>query len=425
MSGARLAWKATGWPANAASDDAEANEMSTSGNGVAQRPKNLVVIQLSGGNDYLNTTVPYQDGLYYDNRPTMGLKGESVLPLDERIAFNAHMGPIKRLFDQGKVAALLGIGYPEPNRSHFRSMDIWHTAEPLTSSAAGWLGKATSLIDPEGKNPVTTVNFGRGLPRALAYPGVPVASVGALESYGLYTGLAGAANRDAMLDTVSRIYQPMAEGGIPSQRMLETGRGALDGADLLREAPSKYRSEVEYPADNPIAQSLKGVAQVMSADLGTRIFYTSHGSFDTHTNELVNHAKLWDQVSVAVECFMADVAAQGRGGETVIWMFSEFGRRIADNGAGTDHGSGGVAFMIGDPVRGGLRGDYPRLAAADQLDGDVRYTTDFREAYATVLEDVLGVESEPVLKKAYRRLDLVRSQAERSKALPPPRPATG
>jgi uncharacterized protein (DUF1501 family) len=372
--------------------------------------KTLVVIQLSGGNDYLNTTVPYQDGLYHDFRPSMRLKDEAVIPLDGRIAFNSHMAPFKRLYDQGKVAVILGIGYPEPNRSHFRSMDIWHTAEPFTSSAAGWLGKATSLIDPEGKNPVTTVNFGRGLPRALAYRGVSVASVGALESYGLYTGLAGARNRDAMLDTLSRIYQPMAaEDGGPSRRMLETGRGALDGADLLREAPSKYRSSVEYPQDNPIAQSLKGVAQVMSANLGTRIFYTAHGSFDTHTNELVNHAKLWDQLSIAVECFTADVSQMGKADETVIWMFSEFGRRIADNGAGTDHGSGGVAFLIGDPVKGGLSGEYPKLAPADQLDGDVRFNTDFREAYATVLEDVLGIESEPVLKGGHRPLALVRS----------------
>lgn len=382
--------------------------MATNGKNGHGRPKNLVVVQLSGGNDFLNTTVPYQDGLYYDSRPVMGLKSDKVLPLDGKVAFNSHMGPLKKLFDQGKVAPILGIGYPEPNRSHFRSMDIWHTAEPLTSSAVGWLGKATLMIDPQGRNPVTTVNFGRGLPRALAHPGVSVASVGALESYGLYTGLAGASNRDAMLDTVSRIYQPMADGGIPSRRMLETGRGALDGAGLLKEAPTKYKSDVEYEADNPIAQSLKGVAQVMSADLGTRIYYTAHGSFDTHTNELVNHAKLWDQVSSAVECFMADVAGQGRSEDTVIWMFSEFGRRIADNGAGTDHGSGGVAFLIGDPVKGGIHGDYPKLAPADQLDGDVKYSTDFREAYATLLEGVLGLESEPVLKRAYRPLDLIR-----------------
>ena len=366
--------------------------------------KNLVVVQLSGGNDYLNTVVPYQDGLYYDYRPVMGLSGSDVIPLDDRVAFNSHMGPFKRLFDEGRMAVIMGVGYPEPNRSHFRSMDIWHTAEPSVASSEGWLGKATKALDPEGKNPVTTVNFGRGLPRALAYPGVSVSSVGALESYGLYTGLAGASNRDALLDTVSRIYQPMSDEGFPSLRLLQTGRGMLDGADLLRSAPASYASSVEYNADNPIAQSLKGVAQVMSAGLGTRIFYTQHGSFDTHTNELVNHAKLWDEVSEAVECFWADITEQGLAEDTVVWMFSEFGRRIEDNGAGTDHGSGGAAFMIGDAVSGGLYGDYPSLRPEDQLEGDVHYSTDFRDLYATLLDDVLNVDSEWVLNRRFGQM---------------------
>ena len=381
--------------------------MATKTNGYKQ--KNLVVIQLSGGNDYLNTLVPYQDGLYYDFRPNMGLKGEDLIPVDDKLAFNSHMGTFKNLFDQEKMAVMMGIGYPEPNRSHFRSMDIWHTAEPTTTSAVGWLGKANSLIDPEGKNPITTVNFGRGLPRSLAMQGVSVASVGALDTYGLYTGLSGAKNKDAMLDTVSRIYQPMSVEGFPSQRMLETGRGALDGADLLREAPRSYSSDVEYPEDNPIAQSLKGISQVMSAELGTRIYYAAHGSFDTHTAELVNHALLWDQLSIAVSCFVDDLKQLGKSEETVIWMFSEFGRRVADNGAGTDHGSGGAAFVIGDSVKGGLYGEYPKLGLADQLEGDVHFNTDFRQIYATLLEDVLDVESEPVLKQKFDKLDLVRN----------------
>ena len=177
----------------------------------------------------------------------------------------------------------------------------------------------------------------------------------------------------------------------------------LDGADTLRSAPEKYSSTVEYNAENPIAQSLKGVAQVMSADLGTRIFYTQHGSFDTHTNELVNHAKLWDEVSEAVECFWADLNEMGQADDTVIWMFSEFGRRIEDNGAGTDHGSGGVAFMIGNPVNGGLYGDYPSLKPADQLEGDVHYNTDYRDVYATILDDFMHVDSEWVLNDRFNR----------------------
>jgi uncharacterized protein (DUF1501 family) len=367
---------------------------------------NLVVIQLSGGNDYLNTVVPFNDPLYYQNRPVMGLKGESVIPLDDRVGFKAEMRPIKRLFDQGKVAVIMGTGYPEPNRSHFRSMDIWHTAEPFASSAEGWLGKAASVLDPAGSNPVTAVNFGRGLPRALAYPGVPVASVGQLEAYGLLTGIAGAKKRDALLDVLARIYQPTDEAGWVSSRMLGTGHGALRGADILREAPAKYRSDVEYPADNAIAQSLKGVAQVLTAGVGTRIFYANHGSFDTHTNELVNHAKLWRELAVAIESFWADLEGHDAADDTVIFMFSEFGRRIADNGSGTDHGSGGASFLIGNRVKGGLYGDYPKLAPADQLDGDVRYTTDFRQVYASILDQFMNVDSADVLKGKFEQLAL-------------------
>ncbi len=370
--------------------------------------KNLVVIQLSGGNDYLNTVVPYQSGLYYDYRPNMGLKDDSIITIDEKIAFNSNMGVFKENFDNNNLAVMMGIGYPEPNRSHFRSMDIWHTAEPFESSSIGWLGKTVQNLDPENNNPITAVNFGKGLPRALACPGVSVASVGALESYGLFTGVSGSKNRDILLDTVDRIYQPMNLDGIPSLRLLETGRGALDGADLLSEAPMTYSSNIEYPEDNPIAQSLKGIAQVASARLGTRIFYAQHGSFDTHTDELKNHSLLWNQLSVAVDCFQKDLKEQNLDEETVIWIFSEFGRRIADNGTGTDHGSGGVAFLLGNSVKGGLYGEYPNLEPSAQLEGDIHYNTDFRNLYSTILEDVLDVDSETILNEKFSKLSLLK-----------------
>ncbi len=374
-----------------------------------KKEKNLVVIQLSGGNDYLNTIVPYESGLYYDYRPNMGLKNESILPIDNKIAFNSNMDVLKKQFDNDNLAIMMGIGYPEPNRSHFRSMDIWHTAEPFESSSVGWLGKTVKNIDPKGDNPITAVNFGKGLPRALACPGVSVASVGALESYGLFTGVSGSQNREILLDTVDRIYQPMNPDGIPSLRLLQTGRGALDGADLLAEAPNTYKSSIEYPEDNPIAQSLKGIAQVASARLGTRIFYAQHGSFDTHTDELKNHSLLWQQLSVAIDCFQKDLKEQLLEEETVIWIFSEFGRRIADNGTGTDHGSGGVAFLLGKSVEGGLYGDYPNLEPSAQLEGDIHYNTDFRSLYSTILEDVLGVEASSVLNEKFNKLDIVKN----------------
>ncbi|MBI63499.1 MAG: hypothetical protein CL775_05870 [Chloroflexi bacterium] len=373
------------------------------------KQKNLVVIQLSGGNDYLNTIVPYETGLYYDYRPNMGLKDNSIIPIDNKIAFNSNIDFFKKTFDDQNLAIMMGIGYPEPNRSHFRSMDIWHTAKPFESSSIGWLGRTVKNIDPKGLNPITAVNFGKGLPRALACPGVSVASVGALESYGLFTGVSGAQNREILLDTVDRIYQPMNRDGVPSLRLLETGRGALDGADLLSEAPNNYSSDVEYPEDNPIAQSLKGIAQVASARLGTRIFYAQHGSFDTHTDELKNHSLLLKQLSVAIDCFQRDLIKQKLDDETVIWIFSEFGRRIADNGTGTDHGSGGVAFLLGNRVKGGLYGEYPNLEPSAQLEGDVHYNTDFRTIYSTILEDVLDVDSENILDEKFTKLSILNS----------------
>tara|TARA_B100001765_G_scaffold151530_1_gene97317 strand:+ start:107 stop:1234 length:1128 start_codon:yes stop_codon:yes gene_type:complete len=373
------------------------------------KQKNLVVIQLSGGNDYLNTIVPYETGLYYDYRPNMGLKDDSIIPIDNKIAFNSNIDLFKKTFDDKNLAVMMGIGYPEPNRSHFRSMDIWHTAKPFESSSIGWLGKTVKNIDPKGLNPITAVNFGKGLPRALACPGVSVASVGALESYGLFTGVSGAKNREILLDTVDRIYQPMNRDGVPSLRLLETGRGALDGADLLSEAPNNYSSDVEYPEDNPIAQSLKGIAQVASARLGTRIFYAQHGSFDTHTDELKNHSLLLKQLSVAIDCFQRDLIKQKLDDETVIWIFSEFGRRIADNGTGTDHGSGGVAFLLGNSVKGGLYGEYPNLEPSAQLEGDIHYNMDFRTLYSTILEDVLDVDSETILDEKFTKLSVLKS----------------
>ena len=373
------------------------------------KQKNLVAIQLSGGNDYLNTIVPYETGLYYDYRPNMGLKDDSIIPIDNKIAFNSNIDLFKKTFDDKNLAVMMGIGYPEPNRSHFRSMDIWHTAKPFESSSIGWLGKTVKNIDPKGLNPITAVNFGKGLPRALACPGVSVASVGALESYGLFTGVSGAKNREILLDTVDRIYQPMNRDGVPSLRLLETGRGALDGADLLSEAPNNYSSDVEYPEDNPIAQSLKGIAQVASARLGTRIFYAQHGSFDTHTDELKNHSLLLKQLSVAIDCFQRDLIKQKLDDETVIWIFSEFGRRIADNGTGTDHGSGGVAFLLGNSVKGGLYGEYPNLEPSAQLEGDIHYNMDFRTLYSTILEDVLDVDSETILDEKFTKLSVLKS----------------
>jgi uncharacterized protein (DUF1501 family) len=362
----------------------------------AIRDKALVVIQLSGGNDCLNTVVPYTNGLYRDFRPTVNIAAENVLPIDDAFGFNPSMGPIKRLWDEGKVAIINGIGYPHPDRSHFRSMDIWHTAEPEKIGKEGWLGRAIRTLDPKGDNVLMGINFGRGLPRALGCRGVPVASVGNLETYGLYPDLRDERWRQSALQTFTKMYGG-AEGRDAVMSFLgQTASDALKGADILRTAPAKYASTVTY-ANNSVAQSLKSMAQVMFADFGTRIYYTQHGSFDTHSGELATHAKLWQEVAGAVGAFIDDLQEHGREDDALLFIFSEFGRRIRDNGSGTDHGSGGVAFVIGNAVRGGMYGEYPSLKAEAQLEGDLHFNNDFRCTYATLLEQWLGLEPAPIV----------------------------
>ena len=375
--------------------------MAANGNG----NKSVVVLQLSGGNDALNTVIPYADRNYYDNRQYLGIPENEVLHLDNKLGLNPAMGPIKSLWDEGKVAVINGIGYPSPNRSHFRSMDVWHTAEPNDIAPEGWLGQAVRDLDPKGENVVTGVNFGRGLPRAMYAKDVPVASVGNLDTYGLMPDIKDERARAIALEAFSQIYGGSGKDTI-SQFISQVGMDALKGADILRTAPANYSSSVEY-ADNPIAENMKNIAQVMFADVGTRVFYTQHGSFDTHANELAAHAKLWNEVSTAVADFMDDLKEHDRDKDTVILMFSEFGRRIRDNGAGTDHGSGGVAFVIGGDVNGGFYGDFPSLRDEDQLEGDMRFNNDFRITYSTILDRWLDLDPVSITNGNFEQFNFV------------------
>ena len=366
----------------------------------------LVLIQMSGGNDYLNTIVPYNNGLYYNSRPTIAHKAESVLKIDGEVGFRPDMEPIKELWDQGKVAIINGIGYPNPNRSHFRSMDIWHTALPEDMGTEGWLGRGIRDLDPKGDNVLTGINFGRGLPRALGCKGVPVASVGNLETYGLFPDKEDEHLREYALETFSKMY-----GGAKGKEAVmgflgQTATDALKGADILRTAPAVYSSNVEY-ASSDIAQSLKQAAQVMFADLGTRIYFTTFGSFDTHSGELFAHEQLWRDTSAAVGDFVDDLEEHGRADDTIIFMYSEFGRRIRDNGSGTDHGSGGVAFVIGNSVKGGMYGEYPSLKEEDQLEGDLHYNNDFRQTYTSIVEQWLGLDAAPIVNGRFEPFDLI------------------
>ena len=356
----------------------------------------LVVVQLTGANDFMNTVVPYANPLYRDNRPTVGIPAEQVLPIDREFGFCPSFAPIKELYDRGTVAVLNGVGYPNPNRSHFRSMDIWHTCEPEKIASEGWLGRAIRDLDPLGENVVTGVNIGRGLPRAMAMPGVPVASVGDLDSYGVLNGFAGHRRQLEALDTFARMYAPAVGTGAVMDYLGRTGRDALMSADLLQHAPAQYTSGIEY-ADTPIARSLQAVAKLVIADLGTRVFYTQHAGYDTHANQAVTQPQLLADLSQGLSDFFADLQEQQRSDNVLVYIFTEFGRRVKDNGAGTDHGSGGGGFVIGDAVKGGMYGEYPSLKEEDLLEGDLHFSQDFRGVYSTILDKWLGLDPTPIV----------------------------
>src|SRR5919109_3133059 len=352
-----------------------------------------VVLQLSGGNDYLNTVIPYNNPLYRDNRPAVGIPDDQILHLDNNYGFHPAMAPMKKFWDEGKLAIMHGVGYANSPRSHFRSMDIWHTCEPDKVGTEGWLGRAIRDLDPHHENVLTGVNFGRGLPRAMVAPGVPVTSVGDLDTYGMLTGISDVQQRQEALALFQEMYTPALGCGPVLDYLCHTGTDVLKGADVLKQAPANYTSSVQYP-DNPIAKSLRDVARVHLAGLGTRIFYTQHGGYDTHASEVPTHPRLVGELSGALKAFMQDLEEHHAADEVVILVFTEFGRRIRDNGSGTDHGSGGGAFIIGERVQGGLYAEYPSLEPSQWLNGeDLRPTIDFRGVYATVLEQWLGVDA--------------------------------
>lgn len=378
--------------------------MAVNGNGHSKKDPVLVVVQLSGGNDFMNTLVPFTNGVYYDVRPLVRVPEDKVLPITDTLGFHPSAGPLRELFQAGNLAMVQGIGYENSSRSHFRAMDIWHTCEPHKISTEGWLAKVIRLLDPEGANPLTGVSFGRGLPRAMAAPGVTATSVDNLDNYGLLTPIEVAEQRQQDLQFFKRMYTPAIGTGIVMDYLSQTGQGVLTGADLLKEAPRRYTSTVQY-ADNPIAKSLRDVARVHTANLGTRVFYTQHGGYDHHAQEVPTHSRLLGEVSGALSSFMQDLREHDAADNVAILVFSEFGRRMKDNGSGTDHGSGGGAWIVGDPVKGGLYAEYPSLAPADWANGeDLRHTIDFRGVYGTMLEQWMGIDPTEIVGGVYEQI---------------------
>jgi uncharacterized protein (DUF1501 family) len=367
----------------------------------------LVILQLTGANDYLNTIVPYTNGLYWDNRPKVNIPEHLVVPIDDELAFRSDMDSFKDLYDQGKLAIINGIGFEDSPRSHFRAMDIWHTCEPDKIGIDGWVAKIIRDLDPAGENVLKGVNFGQGLPRAMTMRGVSVTSVNHLATYGVFSSVRSSEQERAqLLDSFARMYAPAIGAGPTMEYLGQTGLDALKGADMIKVAPELYSSTIEY-GNTAISTALKDVAQVHLAGLGTQVFYTSYGPFDTHFNQSGSHAKLWIDVSEAVDSFFADLREHDAAENVVMMVFSEFGRRVRDNGTGTDHGAAGVAFAIGDQVNGGMYGTYPSLKPEDLTQGDLAPSYDFRGFYATLVDKWLGLDPVPIVGGQFEQMAFV------------------
>ena len=369
---------------------------------VAEKDPVLVVLQLTGGNDYLNCVVPYANPLYRDYRKLVAIPEDQVLSLDDQVGLHPSMGPVRDMYKEGNVAIIHGVGYENSPRSHFRSMDIWHTCEPDKLGTEGWLGRVVRELDPNNENVVTAVSMGPSLFRALSAPGVAVAAVENLENYGMLTGITESQQRERVLDRYKRMYAPAIGTGPVMDFLGQTGLDALKGADILNVAPGMYSSSVEY-ADDSIARKLKGIAQIHLAGLGTRVFYCDHGSFDTHADQNGTQAKLWSEISDAIRDFFDDLREHDAADNVIMLLFSEFGRRTRDNGSGTDHGAAGVSFVIGDRVKGGQYSEYPSIRSEDLEQGDPVPNMDFRSVYTTIVEDWMGLDAQPIVEGAFEK----------------------
>ncbi|GIT44748.1 MAG: hypothetical protein Ct9H300mP11_26840 [Chloroflexota bacterium] len=369
----------------------------------------LAVMSLSGGNDGLNTVIPYNNSKYRDYRPSLSIASESIIPINDQLGLHPAMAPLKKYWDEGHLAIIVGVGYPNGSLSHFRSMDIWATCEPDELGLTGWLGSVIHDVDPRGENVLTGVNFGRGLPRSLAKEGVAVASVGDLSTYGLLTDMGIEDQRAEALDLFGRMYAPAIGQGAVGDYIRRTGIEALQGADILSAAPGLYTSDVEY-ASTAMGGYLRDMAQVHNADFGTRVMFTTapYNIFDTHANQSVGHANLLQDVSVNVDAFITDLRQLGKSDNLTLFFYSEFGRRAMDNGSGTDHGTGGVAFAIGDHVKGGIYGEYPSLEEGKLEDGgNLQHNVDFRSPYTTLLDRWMGLDAKSIVGGDFETLDFI------------------
>ncbi len=371
----------------------------------------LVVLQLSGGNDGLNTVVPYADDVYARNRFQTRIGAAQAHKINDYLGLHPSMAGMHRLFQEDRLTIVQGVGYANPNRSHFESMDIWHTAQPSTmrdTRQVGWLGRyldaANSNPRANAKNDVPAVHLGNEVqPLALAGLNVQVPSIGSFDDFRfdeLGNRQLTAARERLLSASVSDSNELIAHVRAAAQTALASSR-------RVRKAVARQTNSADYP-QTKLGKKLRGIAQLIQAGLSTRIYYVTLNGFDTHSLQAESHAGLLRELSGAVTAFVDDITQAGQSDRVLLACFSEFGRRVKENASrGTDHGAAAPMFLAGGRLRGGLIGKHPSLT--DLEDGDLKFHTDFRRVYASLLEQWLGVPSKPLLGGVFKPLNVFAS----------------
>jgi uncharacterized protein (DUF1501 family) len=379
----------------------------------------LVVIQLSGGNDGLNTVVPFAMDDYYRARPTLGIEKSKVLRLDSTVGLHPNLAKLKSLYDAGKMAVIQGVGYPNPDRSHFRSMEIWHTANPGSKAVSyGWLGRyldnACPGCDPKthAVNPMAGINVGGMMPVAMKSERGLAIALDNPDTFKWDPVSADNADAQHTSETFEKLNQIVATNLRDPQiaRLDFLSRVAMNAevsSERIRQVTKKYKDRATYPTTG-LGRQLQIIGQMIGGGLDTRVYYVAFSGFDTHANEAGTHDRLLTELADAIEAFQKDLEKQGNAGRVLTMTFSEFGRRVAQNASnGTDHGTAAPMFVFGTRLKPGLYGAHPSLSP-DSLDrGDLKFSTDFRSVYATVLDQWLGAKSPVILGQQFDKLKFV------------------
>lgn len=363
----------------------------------------LVVVYFQGGNDGLNTVVPFGLPAYYTYRPTLAIAQNDVLRINDTIGLNPQLKPFKDMYDKGQVAIVQGVGYPNPDYSHFRSTEIWETAAPDKYASTGWLGRYLDGVNVPSGNLFNAVAIADVLPEVLVADRVDVAAIAQLNGYGLTSDRSKTLGRDEFHAFVADNNVPFRSPYLAQVASIEDH--AQRGSEELPKLIAGYQPAASYP-ETPIGRSLALAAQVIGSKLGTRVLYVQLGSFDTHTTQRATQDRLLAEFANGISAFYTDLAAHGDERRVLTMTFSDFGRRVAENGSrGTDHGSAAPVFVIGGGVKGGLYGEHPSLDALDA--GNLRFTTDFRSVYATVLEKWLQRPAPAIVGPGFAPLPLL------------------